>query len=510
MRNKHKNINDKAYKAIILSRVSSKDQEEGYSLEVQTDRLEKYCERKGLRVIDRFRIVESSTRGDRKLFNQIISFIQKQREPIALVADKVDRIQRSQRETPILDDLIRHGKLELHFNSEGYTISRDSSAHEMMMWGMGVVIAKSHTDLLSENVKKSLKRKVEVHGEWYGAAPIGYLNQRDARGKGVIVSDHLRAPIIRKLFETYATGAYTLSQITEKAKELGLRSKNDKVLVKSVIHRMMQNPFYHGEMIIKGEKWRHCHEPLITKEIFKACEAVRMGYEKKPFRYAGKEFLFRGILKCAITGNMVVSDTKIKKYKDGTTSEWTYLITTNPNSVTKKIWIREEEIMQQIEDALKSLQIKDPEILKETMEYLSVVNNGKKHEFNREVAAFKEEHTKIQNKLDKLLDFLAEGILTKDEFLEKKALLKERQYELSDLIATYDKVDDEFSKKLGRLINITNDAYETFRGSNTAEKRELLNFVFSNLNLNGCKLEYTWAFPFSELVKLTNRPGWRE
>ena len=36
---------DKAIKAIILSRVSSKDQEEGYSLEVQKYRLEKYCER---------------------------------------------------------------------------------------------------------------------------------------------------------------------------------------------------------------------------------------------------------------------------------------------------------------------------------------------------------------------------------------------------------------------------------------------------------------------------------
>ncbi len=84
---------------------------------------------------------------------EIIKLIKQQREPIAFVADKVDRIQRSQKETPILDDLVRKGKLELHFNSEGYVIHQESSAHEMMMWGMGVVIAKSHTDLLSENVK---------------------------------------------------------------------------------------------------------------------------------------------------------------------------------------------------------------------------------------------------------------------------------------------------------------------------------------------------------------------
>ena len=90
------------------------------------------------------------------------------------------------------------------------------------------------------------------------------------------------------------------------------------------------------------------------------------------------------------------------------------------------------------------------------MEYLTIVNDGKKHEFNREVAAFKEEHTKNQNKLDAIVDLLAEGVLIKDEFLRKKEQLKKRQYELTELITSYDKVDDKFSKKLVGLINISN------------------------------------------------------
>jgi hypothetical protein len=143
------------------------------------------------------------------------------------------------------------------------------------------------------------------------------------------------------------------------------------------------------------------------------------------------------------------------------------------------------------------------------MEYLTVVNSGKKHEFDREVAALKEEHSKIQNKLDKLLDFLAKGVLTKDEFLAKKEQLKERQYELTDLLATYDRVDDQFSKKLATLINITNNAYETFKGSTISEKREMLNFIFSNLSLKGCKVHYSLVFPFTELEKLANCSEWR-
>ena len=108
-----------------------------------------------------------------------------------------------------------------------------------------------------------------------------------------------------------------------------------------------------------------------------------------------------------------------------------------------------------------------------------------------------------------LIDLAVNGILTREEYLRRKSQLKERQYELSELLASYDKVDDKLSKKLVDLINISTNAYETFKGSTISEKRELLNFIFSNLNICGRKLNYSLAFPFSELAKLTNCPTWR-
>jgi hypothetical protein len=130
-----------------------------------------------------------------------------------------------------------------------------------------------------------------------------------------------------------------------------------------------------------------------------------------------------------------------------------------------------------LKEILKNLGIKNPDILKQVIEYLLNVNDGKKHDFNREVGALKQEHTAIQNKLDALIDLVADGVLTREEFLHKKHKLKERQYELTDLLKSYDKVDDKFSKKLVDLINLSSQAYETFQGSTINEKRELLNFI---------------------------------
>jgi Resolvase, N terminal domain len=52
-------------KAIILARVSTKEQQEGHSIAAQRLRLVDYCARKGLKVIKTYELVESSTRGER-------------------------------------------------------------------------------------------------------------------------------------------------------------------------------------------------------------------------------------------------------------------------------------------------------------------------------------------------------------------------------------------------------------------------------------------------------------
>ena len=116
----------KATKAIILARVSTKEQEEGHSIDAQKYRLIEYCERKNLEIIKVFSIIESSSRGDRKLFMEMIKFAKTQRETIAVVADKVDCTQRRISEIPLLEEPIKAGKIELHFRTEGYVIHKDS------------------------------------------------------------------------------------------------------------------------------------------------------------------------------------------------------------------------------------------------------------------------------------------------------------------------------------------------------------------------------------------------
>ncbi|WP_410521490.1 hypothetical protein [Candidatus Tisiphia endosymbiont of Metellina segmentata] len=118
---------------------------------------------------------------------------------------------------------------------------------------------------------------------------------------------------------------------------------------------MIQQPFYYGEMRVKGEMWSHGYQPIITREIFMACKDVRLGWKKKPFKYGGKDFLFRGLITCAVTGKMVTSEIHSKTYPNGKVDEWTYLATWDPHNLDKKIYIREDEVLKQIEEVFKRI-----------------------------------------------------------------------------------------------------------------------------------------------------------
>ncbi|WP_341753970.1 hypothetical protein [Candidatus Tisiphia endosymbiont of Dioctria rufipes] len=70
-----------------------------------------------------------------------------------------------------------------------------------------------------------------------------------------------------------------------------------------------------------------------------ACKDVRLGWKKKPFKYGGKDFLFRGLI----------------TYPNGKVDEWTYLATWDPQNLDKKIYIREDEVLKQIEEVFKRI-----------------------------------------------------------------------------------------------------------------------------------------------------------
>ena len=501
-------------KAVILARVSDKDQEDGYSIDAQKYRLKEYCNCKGLEILKIFEFSESSTVGNRKKFTEAIEFTKKQKEIIAIITDKVDRLQRSYRETVLLEDLIAKERIQLHFITENLIIHQGSTSQEKMIWNMHVMIAQGYVDSLRDNVNRSIAQKLRS-GEWIGTAPIGYLNVK-GDGKrarhGTIIVDKLRAPLVKRLFEEYATGTHTIEEMRKRAKQWGLKNSrgNQGNLCLSHVHEIIQNPFYYGVMRVKktGKQYPHIYPPIISKETFDTCQKIRLGHNKKPFKYGAKEFVFRGLITCATTGRVVTADTKVKKYKNGDIGRWTYLRAWNPNNPKKRIFMKEDKIIAEVQKIFDEMKL-EPELLKKLVEMIRSSEDDQREYVNLRTKELNVESTKIKNRMDRLTDIFLDGDIDKNTYEEKRKKYIERRQEITEEIEKMNYDNVEHQDHLIRCLELGSNAGKTFKGSTVEEKRELINLVFANLRLKGQKLEFKLRPPFDAIIKSRKSGEWR-
>lgn len=280
-------------KAVILARVSTREQENGMSIDAQLENIRRYCTKREFDVLKEYTLTESSTRGDRVKFKEMMKFIKNKQEKIAIVADCVDRVQRSYEESVELDYLRKRDRVEIHFIREALWLHIDSPSSDVMKWDMIVLMAKSYVGSLRDNVKRSMRHNMS-HGRWQYAAPIGYKNLRDENGKSVIIPDPDRADLVRKVFEKYATGLLTLGELAKYAEQIGLNGRRSvKSMSTTTIQSMLCNPFYYGEFLFDGRMVEHIYQPLISRDLFDKCQDVMHGKGRKRFNVQ-KSLMYSG------------------------------------------------------------------------------------------------------------------------------------------------------------------------------------------------------------------------
>ncbi|HEU5048172.1 MAG TPA: recombinase family protein [Rickettsiales bacterium] len=420
----------------------------------QTAKLKEYCQRKNLDILKVFEITESSTVGNRKKFKEMLAFAKetyaKTHKRLAIIVDAVDRLMRNFTEQPVLNDLINQDIIELHFARTGGIVHKDSNSNDRLMWNIQIVMAQNFVDSLKDNVKRSIDYKIKK-GEYISQAPIGYLNvPKQQRMKADIILDETRCFLIKRLFQEYATGAYTLGDMTTFAKKWGIRSKNGNILLKSHIHRILQDPFYIGHMTIKGQTYPHNYPHIVDEGTFNKCQQVREAANKKPFKYADKPFLFRGLVKCKDCGCSYSSYAK---------KGYVYLRPTKSQGICKCIPMREEVVLNQLTSVFKAIRV--PELLLTQIgKHLKATHAAKEAYQAQLIDGLRREYDSIKNKLDRLVDLLIEQSITQSIYDTKVQTLKQRQQEIDFQLSGHTKADESFYYTLSALLELTSRAYD--------------------------------------------------
>ena len=501
-------------KAIIFARVSTQEQEtDGHSIDAQIHKLREYSKKNNLTVIKEFEVVESSTKGERPEFNQCLDFIRTQKEKVALVCDKVDRLQRSILDIPKLEELRTKEKVVIHFLDIG-KLDGDSNSQQKAFYRMSVVMANSYTDAISDNVRRSILHKL-ANGECIQKAPLGYLNVRDVNNKSTVVIDTSRALLIKKMFEIYSLGNTSLGDLEKFAKENNLTNnffKGDaKPITKNVIRNILKNPFYYGYMYVEKYKrcYKHKYNTIISEELFLQCQTITEGRARATNRHQaiqtakeGKDFIFKSLITCATTGRTVSSDRK-----ENRTNKNTYLIARDPKNPNKRVFIKENDVLEEISKVFKALQFPKP-MLDEITTHLKTSHNAEIEYHAHKIKELRKQQDNCKLKLNRLIDMTLNGLFTEEICKSKKAEIEKELKSIAVEIEMHDNADSKFKEHLTTAFYLASKSYDLFICSKNDEKRRLINFVFSNIQLRGKKVEYTLRCPFDMMVKMNHSKDW--
>src|SRR5437867_5028452 len=177
--------------SVLYARVSSKEQEQGYSIPAQQELLRSYAAQIGVATPQEFGDVETAKTTGRPGFAAMVAYLKQHRDCRVVLVEKTDRLYRNFKDYVTLDEL----DLEIHFVKENFVLTKDSRSSEKFVHGIKVLMAKNYIDNLSEEVRKGLRTKAS-QGLWPSFAPLGYVNTDGPDGKRVIVPDPVLGPTV--------------------------------------------------------------------------------------------------------------------------------------------------------------------------------------------------------------------------------------------------------------------------------------------------------------------------
>ena len=171
-----------------------------------------------------FRVSESASgKQIRKTFNELLSYADKNKVSIIL-CEKIDRLTRNLKDAASVSDWINEdSQREVHFVKESFIVNKNTRAHENLVWDMKVTIARFYTNNLSEEVKKGQKEKI-AQG-WCPTRPIVGYKTVGEKGHKIHIIDEEKAPLVRKMFELYATGNYSMRLLAKEMAKRGLTNQ---------------------------------------------------------------------------------------------------------------------------------------------------------------------------------------------------------------------------------------------------------------------------------------------
>ena len=459
-------------RAVLYRRVSTSEQkEQGNSLSTQKEMLSVFCKKNCIDIIEDFDDDYSAKDFGRPGFSNLLKYVADKRNKIELLLiHKWDRFSRDSRLGINMIHQLKEMGVEV--NSSTQWINHDDPNQlilHLINMGLPEVDNRIRSSRTMEGTRSNMK-----DGRWVFSQPKGYVKGRDESGKVLMKPDKEIAGLITELFNDFALGIYSQSQIRKlhKFKPLNLSSSN--------ISRILNQIVYSGRICVSAFKNEPeqivtaLHEPLVSVETYEKVQ-VELGNRKrikhKPIKQ-NNALPLRGFLSCNCCGKNLTGSGSTSK-----TGKKHYYYHGNPKNGCKERY-RADLAHTSVEDLLADYSPNKDVchlfelMLKDKFDTSDKSNKSMMKSIDINIK-------KLEDKKEVLLDKLLEGAITNDMFNSKNADLENK---ISQLIIDKNQLNDYEKDSLEFIsfgIHILKNLGEFFAKATVNTKQKLLSSIFN-------------------------------
>lgn len=487
----------RCYTFLYARRSSDDDDHQTLSLDAQEKECRSFAVHRGLAISELIRESHSARRPGRPLFQEMLrkATALTTEGKVVIISHKTDRLLRNLSDWAALNDLIDAG-VELVFVTGSYP----NNAQGKMAFGVNVIFAKYYVDNLSEEVHKGIKEKL-ARGEWPASAPLGYLNVPDKSAPARIILDPERAPLVKRAFEYYDSGLYSIASLAEQLESDGLvgRWARKRLTVGYLQDRVLRNPFYTGLMRIRGQLYQGVHPPLISLTLFEAVQK-RMREKGRP-RPQRHFFRYSGIFRCRNCQAMVIGDIKKQKY--------IYYRCNRHRGSCSEPYIREEELEHRLRTRLREKLYLSSEVCSLLRDVAARLQEGTGASSETKYEALARQVDEMDRRMSTLLDLRLAGQVSDEAYVSKNDQLLLNKAKAQEGLKKVELSTISPAEAVERYISFCKDATEVFEYGETGDIRGLLEIVGSNYEIGGREVNFEPVEPFKMATQAQKYPQWQ-
>jgi site-specific DNA recombinase len=434
------------------------------SIDDQLAELKEFALIQKIEIAASFTEAKTAKKPGRIVFNQMIKRMEKG-EAQGILAWHPDRLARNSIDGGKIIYLLDTGIIhDLKFPTFWF----DSTPQGKFMLNIAFGQSKYYVDNLSENIRRGIRQKLK-NGLWPSFAPIGYLNNRKTKGIDI---NPIEALIIKRAFEMYSTGEFTLKGIAGFFAKSNLKSYQDKTLSVSRVQYLLRNSIYCGLIRFNGEYYQGVHEPIISKKLFDLVQEVMNNRGKKQ-RKRKHEFIFSGLIRCGGCGCLITAETqKGHNY---------YRCTKKKNYCPEK-YLREEELISQIKIKIQKVSL-PKDWAKNKLAELDKETNQANIQSQPLIQNLLTQKSEINRKLDDLLNLRLDSLIDNQQYLTKKNLFINQQSAIDGKIADFESKGNYWLEPMKEMILSASLAKILLKKNNPYEFRSFLKNIGSNFVL---------------------------